>query len=77
MLTDVHKTQIIVSAWTFLQHYHNKGDEFLDKIVAGDETWVQFVNVETKEQSGQWMHTDSPLKPRKFKQSRLPGGNFL
>jgi len=30
---------------------------------------VKFVNVETKEQSPQWMHTHSPNKPRKFKQS--------
>jgi histone-lysine N-methyltransferase SETMAR len=68
MLTDVHKTQRMVSALTFLQHYHDEGDIFLDKIVTGDETWVKFVNVETKEQSRQWMHTHSLLKPRKFKQ---------
>jgi hypothetical protein len=40
MLTDVHKTQRIASALTFLQRYHNEGDELLDKIVTGDETWV-------------------------------------
>jgi hypothetical protein len=38
------------SALTFLQHYGEE-DEFLDRIVTGDETWVQFVNAETKEQS--------------------------
>jgi hypothetical protein len=27
------------------------------------------VNVETKKQSKQWMHTHSPNKPRKFKQT--------
>jgi hypothetical protein len=68
MLTDVHKTQRMASALTFLQCYHNEGDEFLDKIVTGNETWVKFVNVETKEQSRQWIHTHSPNKPRKFKQ---------
>jgi hypothetical protein len=26
------------------------------------------MNVETKEQSKQWMHTQSPNKPKKFKQ---------
>jgi hypothetical protein len=35
----------------------------------GDKTWVSFVNVETKEQSKQWMHTHSPNKPKEFKQS--------
>jgi histone-lysine N-methyltransferase SETMAR len=69
MLTEVHKTQRMASALTFLQHYYDEGDKFLDKIVTGDETWVKFVNVETKEQSQQWMHTHLPLKPRKFKQS--------
>ena len=35
------------SALTFFQRYW-EGDEFLDRIVTGDETWVQFVNAETK-----------------------------
>ena len=48
MLTDVHKTQRLASALTFLQRYHDEGDEFLDKIVTCNETRVKFVNVETK-----------------------------
>jgi hypothetical protein len=36
----------------FLERYHKDGAE----------TWVSFVNVETKEQSKQWMHTHSPSK---------------
>jgi hypothetical protein len=49
-------------ALTFLERYHKDGDEFLNHIVrvTGDETRVSFVNVETKEQSKQWMHTHSP-----------------
>jgi hypothetical protein len=37
----------------FLKRYHKYGDEFLNHIiqVTGDETWVSFENVETKEQS--------------------------
>jgi hypothetical protein len=69
MLSDVHKTQRMASALTFLQRYHNEGDEFFDRIVTGDETWVKFVNVETKEQPRQWIQTHSTNKPRKFKQS--------
>jgi hypothetical protein len=45
------------------------GDEFLSHIIRGGETWVSFVNVETKEQTKQWMHTHSPRKPKKFKQT--------
>jgi hypothetical protein len=43
----------MASALTFLGRYHKVGDEFLSHIirVTGDETWVSFVNDETKEQS--------------------------
>jgi hypothetical protein len=39
----------------FLEQYHKDGDEFINHIVrvTGDETWVSFVNVQTKEQSKQ------------------------
>jgi hypothetical protein len=53
-------------ALTFLEQYHKDSDEFLSHIVKGDETGVTFVNVETKEQSKQWMHTYSPNKLKKF-----------
>jgi hypothetical protein len=73
MLTDVHKKQRMAWALIFLlQRYHKDGDQFLNHIVrvTGDETWVSIVNVETKEQSKQWMHTHSPNKPSKH---CLPG----
>jgi acyl-CoA thioesterase len=37
--------------------------------VTSDETWVSFMNIETKEQSKQWMHTHSSNKLKKFKQT--------
>jgi hypothetical protein len=63
----VYKTQRIASALIFLKQYHKDSNEFLNHIVqvTGDETWVSFVNVETKEQSKQWRHTHSPKKPKK------------
>jgi hypothetical protein len=47
--------------YLFLERYHKDGDKFLSHIVqiTGNETWVSFVNVETKEQSKQWMHQTS------------------
>jgi hypothetical protein len=71
MLMGVHKTQRMASALTSLERYHRDGDEFLNYSmwVTGDETWVSFMDVKTKEQSKQWMHTHSPNKPRKFKQT--------
>jgi hypothetical protein len=53
MLMDVHETQRLASALTFLGQYHKDGCEFLYHIicVTSDETWVSFVNIEAKEQS--------------------------
>jgi hypothetical protein len=58
-------------SFDFLEWYHKDGDEFLNHIicVTGDEIWVSFVNVETNEQLKQWMHTHSPNKLKKFKQT--------
>ena len=39
MLTDDHKTKGMGSALKFLTRYAQDGDEFLDSIVTGDETW--------------------------------------
>jgi hypothetical protein len=60
----------MASVLTFLQRYRKDGDEFLKHIIriADDESWVSFVNIETKEKSSQWMHTHSPDKPKKFKE---------
>jgi hypothetical protein len=71
MLTGAHKTQRIISVLTFLERYHKDGNQFLSHIlrVTADETWVLFVNVETREQSKQWMHAHSPKQPKKFKQT--------
>ncbi|GBM08872.1 hypothetical protein AVEN_57424-1 [Araneus ventricosus] len=50
--------------------YHHDGEEVLEKIVTGDETWVHYETEDTKEQSKQWMHLHSPSrKPVKFKRT--------
>jgi len=41
------------SAPKFLTHYAQEGDEFLDSIVTGDETWVFHHTPEFKQQSMQ------------------------
>jgi hypothetical protein len=48
MLTGVHKTQRMASA--VCDRYHKDGNEFLNLIirVISDETWVSFVDVETR-----------------------------
>jgi hypothetical protein len=58
-----HKTQkmALASNLTFSEHCHKDGDQFLSHIIqiTGDETWVSFVNFETKEHSKQWIHAHS------------------
>jgi hypothetical protein len=44
---------------------------FFSHIVTGDETWVSFVNVKTKKQSKQCMHTHSANMPKNLN-TRLP-----
>jgi hypothetical protein len=51
MLTGTHKIQRMVSpSVDFVQRNHKNDIEFLNHIlrVTDDETWVSFVNVETK-----------------------------
>ncbi|GBM40912.1 hypothetical protein AVEN_234046-1 [Araneus ventricosus] len=62
MFTDVHKTKRLGSALTFLTRYSEEGNEFLNKIVTGSETWVCHVTLESKQQSMEWRHSWSPTK---------------
>ena len=50
MLTDNHKTKRMCSALKFLMRYTQEGDEFLDSIMTGDETWVFHQTPESKQQ---------------------------
>ncbi|GBO05538.1 hypothetical protein AVEN_64988-1 [Araneus ventricosus] len=64
MLTDVHKTKRLGNALTFLTRYSEEGNEFLNKIVTGDETWVCHVTPESKQQSIEWRLSRSPTKKK-------------
>jgi hypothetical protein len=68
ILTGAHEMQTMTSALIRLKRYHKDGDEFLSHIVGvtGDKTWASFVNVKTKKQPKQWVHTHSPKKPKNF-----------
>ncbi|PNF19635.1 hypothetical protein B7P43_G01081 [Cryptotermes secundus] len=48
-LTPEHKTKCMESAFTFLQWYRDDGDEFLDRIITDDETWIAHFTPETKQ----------------------------
>jgi len=44
----------------------SEGDSFLDHIITSDETWCHHYELESKRQSMEWRHVNSPSK-KKFK----------
>ena len=42
-LIPEHKAKRMESAFTFLQRYQDDGDEFLDRTITGDQTWVAYI----------------------------------
>ena len=66
LLTPERKANCMESALIILQRYHDDGDEFLDQIITGDETWVAHIVSETKLLLMHWCHSRSPCKT-KFK----------
>ena len=68
-LTDTHKDTRRIISQRHLQRYEGEGDEgedFLERIITSDETWVHHFEPESKLQSMTWKHPDSPV-PKKFK----------
>jgi hypothetical protein len=60
-LTDDQKrTRLDISRY-LLSRYEDEPD-FIYRIVTQDETWVHHFNPESKKQSMQWKHPDSPLQ---------------
>lgn len=46
-----------------------ENQDFFNNMVTGDETWAYLYDPESKVQSKEWRHSDSP-RPKKFKSSR-------
>ena len=59
-LTEEHKRNRQHICSSLLERYNREGDNFLKRIITGDETWVHHYEPETKRQSMQWKHTSSP-----------------
>ncbi len=65
-LTDEHKKNRMGSALTFLTRYHEEGEQFLSRIVTGDETWIHHYTPTTKKDTMVWK-TAEERPPKKFK----------
>ena len=59
-----------------LDCYGNERDIILDRIITGDKTWVHHYELESKQQSMEWKHPQSPCK-KKFKTQPSTGKLML
>ncbi|GFS17348.1 histone-lysine N-methyltransferase SETMAR [Elysia marginata] len=66
MLTDEMKVQRKTTCAEQLKHYEEECEEFIQRILTGDESWVPQYDPESKRQSMEYSHKRSP-SPRKFK----------
>ena len=60
LLTKHRKVQRKAITSELLQRYRHEGDDFLLRIVTGDESWFHHFEPETKRQSMEWHHLHSP-----------------
>lgn len=66
MLTPEMKQTRVTICKELLDWYAGDLDNFFTRIITGDETWIHHWDPETKQESMQWKHLDSP-PPRKFR----------
>ncbi|XP_035216154.1 uncharacterized protein LOC118189614 [Stegodyphus dumicola] len=59
LLTEEHKGKRFEIALKFPQCYQKEGNQFLDKIVIGDESWIHHFSPETKRRFPKWKHSTS------------------
>ena len=75
-LTAEHKHKSVEICQCLLDRYYNQGEEFLSRIVTGDETWAHHYEPESKTQSMEWKHPGSPAK-KEFKTQPTAGKVML
>jgi histone-lysine N-methyltransferase SETMAR len=66
MLTSVQKADRMDASSELLGFYRSDPADFCARIVTGDETWLHHWDPESKQESMQWKHFDSP-PPKKFR----------
>jgi len=75
-LTEEHKRNRQHICSSLSERYSPEGDNFLNRIITGDETWIHHYEPETKRQGLQWKHTSSPSS-KKFKSQPTAGKLLL
>jgi histone-lysine N-methyltransferase SETMAR len=64
-LWDSQKQKRVEISELLLERFTNDRNNFISRIVTVDETWIHHYDPETKRQSMQWKHVNSP-PPKKF-----------
>lgn len=72
LLSKENKKQRVVDCKKLLAIYNKDSEDFFTQIVTGDESWFHYYEPESKEQSKQWKHPDSP-PPKKAKAQQSAG----
>jgi len=62
MPTQEHKERSMQVCQDLLNQYEAEGDSFQDHIITGDKTWCRHYEPESKRQSMEWQHVNSPSK---------------
>ena len=70
MLSEENMTNRTEASRQFLRKFSQSGIDYLDRIITTDETWFDYYDPETKQQSSQWKNVDSP-RPKKAKVTNL------
>ena len=77
LLTENQKDRRVRASQAFLQQYRKKGDEeFLDRIITTDETWLHYYDPEGKRESSVWKTAGTP-PPKKAKVSKSAGKHMF
>ena len=61
MLTDDQKSTRLDISRYLLSRYEDDPGDFINRVIAQEDTWVHHFGPESKMQSKQWKHTGSPL----------------
>lgn len=60
MLSTLQKSDRVETSRQNLALYNENSEDFLRRLVTGDETWLHHYDPESKQESMQWRHRDSP-----------------
>jgi histone-lysine N-methyltransferase SETMAR len=72
-LTEEHKRNRVDISYRLLERYCNEEDNFLNRIITGDEPWIHHCEPQSKRQSTQWKQSPAA---KKFK-TQLSAGELM